>query len=388
VSKTTVDARLELLALPPIVQDGIAAGTIPLGAVPVLAKIAGKAGHGVCEAFVEAVFAGRIADVEYDEDDSDPETGAAGVVVDWAEIIRDPGHFLQLACQFADAGPLSSVFLLRAWAMFQVSQLGITDEDVIRRAVAASDGYLNVNEEDVDAARAFGALLEFDQSRFVHYTFCIDPDWLRDRALVMLERAEARSDGRSRQEPAAPEDADAKKLKRAADKEARESAAHANSNLGALLTRDFKNAPLTIERAKLIALTLLESSYGAAFGNAMAWVLDSGEINVDVQKKDGSVATKRQRSGKAMQERLQQEIIDATKPGYVIGIVVQSILAMVLVDAEAAPASVRYALDPPWQLVQSADILHLVEGQVPEGTPERMTGALAEALQKLEAADA
>lgn len=365
VSKDNVADRLKLLSLDERIQAGIGDGTIPLGAVPALVKIT-----DVADADAAAQFAGYVVKTEE---------------LEWADVIRDTGNAFEEAIQDApETSALWRIYNARPWSTVNLAEIGIEDPDVLAR-VAAVNGYVAFAEEDVDAARAYGCLLEFDQVRFANYQFVTDVNWLRDRALVMLERKEAseRDYGNTRVDKAT-EDPEDRKARLATARANRDAAQLANVNLGVTLQKELHTATLTLERAKLLALIILKH-HGTEIGFALSWVLEDSEFEVDVQRKDGTTATKRIKNPRMMAEKFEGEIMLCTKPNQVLGLLMQGLMAMVLADPEAAPQSQR--VPGPWQLTSDAAFLDFVAKDVPESISERLTARFSDTLKKYGGSD-
>src|SRR5205085_10544922 len=82
------------------------------------------------------------------------------------------------------------------YATSRVSDLPLPAEradELCRRAEALGEGWVRLDEDDADAARAYGALLEFpvQSDRFARVRFICSSELLADRVALKLERAEA-----------------------------------------------------------------------------------------------------------------------------------------------------------------------------------------------------
>ena len=176
-----VSQRLRLLRLPEAVQEAIVAGSLPLAAVPNVETIA-----SVAPAVADAVAAALT-------------TGALTA----AELTDHPEGALAELAQSEDDGACPTLVAVPGYQGLGALAL---DADLAARAEAAGVHGVSFSAEDMDAARAFGCLIEFG-SRDDHYWrrgFVADAAWLADRVAPHVERAEERARQEVERRRAAP----------------------------------------------------------------------------------------------------------------------------------------------------------------------------------------
>lgn len=149
--------------------------------------------------------------------------------------------------------------------------------------------YVEFEEADVDAARAYGCLLELDgvnrwnEPRTLRWI--TDVKFLADRLPDMVDRAEERyktelaakkssagkSAARAKAPPKSPAEKEAAKAAAEAAARYKTNAESANLELGQLIARAFEAPKVTLEEAKAIAQLLLANE-GPAMGGSYAYV--------------------------------------------------------------------------------------------------------------------
>ncbi|MGE3795248.1 MAG: ParB/RepB/Spo0J family partition protein [Dehalococcoidia bacterium] len=379
-----VSQRLRLLRLPEGVQEAIGAGVLPLSAVATVETIAAVA-PAVAEAVAATLGAGGLSAAEL----VDHPEGALRALAETGEdekqlgLVPLPGH--------VDLGALD------------------LPPDLAERAAAAGVHGVGLSVEDMDAARAFGCLIEFGggEDRYWRRGFVADAAFLADRVRLHVERAEARAveeaerraeEARERAERAAaeasergedPEQASAAALaesdgerrarERAEATEDRRSARLANLDLGrrALLAFDEPEA-ITLEMARALALTALHYHQAeAARGLALCHErLQSTETRTT---KAGAVREKVSYPDAHDAERALVEWIEAARsPEQVIGRAVQALALAWFADQTVVPRSERRPTHMPgrWGDGLAAALPPLVTGLVRSVLPERMAARL------------
>ena len=383
-SPRPVSQRLRLLRLPAGVQEAIGTGALPLSAVGTVEAIATAA-----PAVAEVVAAA-------------PGEGSPTA----AQLVDHPEHALRELMEGGEGDPTLGVVALPGHM-----DLGAIDlpPDLAERAAAAGVHGIDLSVEDMDAARAFGCLIEFGggEDRYWRRGFVADAAFLADRVRLHVERAEARAakeaerraeEARGRAERAAaeaaergedPEGASAAALaeseaerrarERADAAEDRRSARLANLDLGrrALLAFDDPEA-ITAEMARVVALTALHHHRaGAARGLALCH--ERLQVTETRTTKAGAMREKVSYPDAHDAERALIEWINGARTAeQVIGRAVQALALEWFADQAALPRSERRPADVPgrWGDGLAAALPPLVADLVRPVLPERMAARL------------
>lgn len=175
ISRKRVSERLRLLRLPEAVQERFAAGELRVSCAAVLERIA-KVSPEIASACAEAA------------------AGDDGT----AELLeRNPGRAVAGVADEPDGPPLVA---LRGYGGHLLEELPLPAEGVEdihqRYAALATDGRgpvrIALGDEDADAARAYGCLLEFAEDRYWAQQFVCDPAFIADRVRLAINRIEER----------------------------------------------------------------------------------------------------------------------------------------------------------------------------------------------------
>ena len=373
-------------------QDAIQAGALSLAAVPRVEVIA-KVSAAVAEALAAAVQAGSIES---------------------ADITDRPDDALAELAEAADGERPSLVSLP---GRHEVASLLDPEEDgdLLARVEAAGAYAVSLDADDMDAARAFGCLIEFPdrEDRYWRRGWVADRDWVRDRVRLHIERAEERSAERARQDAERRADDDARRVEGARNRavergedpdavaatigteseeerrrrerreadEDRRSARLANLDLGrrAMLSYD-EPAGVTMEMARAVVLTALHHhAQDAAQGLRLT------------QERLQRTETRTSKTG-AMRERIsyveRQEAEDALRewieaartPEQVIGRAVQALIAAFNADQVALPRSERRPTDVPgrWGGGVAAGLPDVIESLARDVLPKRLAASARE----------
>ncbi len=164
-----VSQRLRLLRLPDGVQEAIGEGVLPLSAVPTVETIAAVA-PAVADALAAALATGTITAAEVSDH---PESALAEL----AQTVHGEDPTIVAVPGYQDLGALA------------------LPADLAARAEAAGVHSVSFSADDMDAARAFGCLIEFTsgEDRYWHRGFVADAAWVADRVALQVERAEERA---------------------------------------------------------------------------------------------------------------------------------------------------------------------------------------------------
>ena len=374
-SRRHVSERLRLLRLPEPVQEAIGAGALPLAAVAPVETIAAVA-PAVAESLATALRAGVVSAAELTQH---PEGALAELAdTDWMPqaLVAVPGYL--------DLGALAE-----------------HDAEIVARAEAAGVRGIALSPEDMDAARAFGSLIEFPNrdDRYWRRGFVADADWLADRVRLHVERAEERvrqeAERRAAEGAAAPtergghdddpaaveSDDERRRRERREAQDDRRSARLANLDLGrrALLAYD-EPPEVTMEMARAVVLVALHHhAQDAAQGLRLT------------QERLQRTETTTTRAG-ATRERvryperheaeaaLAEWIEGARTPQQLIGRAVQALLGAFYADQAALPQSERRPCDVPGRYGGgiAAALPAVMDALARDVLPERPGGAVRE----------
>jgi ParB/RepB/Spo0J family partition protein len=329
-----VSQRLRLLRLPDAVQEAIGAGSLPLAAMPVVETIATVA-PAVADAVAAALGTGALTAAKLTEH---PE-GALG------ELAQSEDHgerpTLVAVPGYQDLGAL------------------VLAADLAARAEAAGVQGVSFSAEDMDAARAFGCLIEFagGEDRYWRRGFVADAAFLADRVALHVERAEerARQEAECRAAAAVPSGEDAgggdapsesdeerRRRERQEATENRRTARLANLDLGrrALLAYD-EPPEVTMQMARAVVLVALHHhAQDAAQGLRLTH--ERLQRTETTTTKAGATRERvRYPERHEAEEALVEWIEGARTPAQLVGRAVQALLGAFYADQAALPQSER-----------------------------------------------
>jgi len=349
VSADLVRARLRLLNLPEQLQKGVDSGEVPLGSADFLAAVAEKA-PAVAEAIAKAV-ASKESDITLSQ-----------LQGNTANAIRD-------AIDFAEV-PGALAFNARTHNLRIDDLPGFTDEQRVE-----IDGLYEqkpeyqytgpiLKDEDVDAARAYGCLLEVTDSFGRTTSLVTDKDWLYDvliRNLTALAEAGAQekeeraknkrtSTGSPAQLPGETDDAAKARRaeERAVQKQERIAALHRNWELGDDL--QVKAKETAVDQNLLVVLgDLVVDAYGAGLLMRGLRYTHQSLSTIEPPKKEGGlpkvtmISTDEQASDKV------NELWGKAKTeGQIAGFLTQLLVAAAYADQRATSQSDRKSQPIPW----------------------------------------
>lgn len=346
VSEQLVRDRLALLKLPDTVQKTVADGTVPLRATKELARIAEISPP------IAAAVAAAIADTEN------------GVTAGYLEDQPDDA----ISDALADADE-NEVWCQHAWTGY--GRQGVGDfnfpADQVHELTEALGtlpgsahqfwGYggkgewpLQLSKDDVDAARAYGCLLEFKDS--YRTGWITDREWLVDRFKLRIEQQQtlwAKEQKRLAREaakagPAGAPVADAKeaaKALRAKERADSLAARERNVSLGIALYKELHAPAPTLENMQLLALLILQYA-GEDIGRRGLRFVDEQSQTVTTRK-DGTISRVTHLRGTGeCRALLEQRIRRAKTPEQMLGVLLQALVAAQFADPTAAASSDRY----------------------------------------------
>jgi len=258
-SAAWVSERLRLLKLPAGVQRHIATGIVPLSAEPELravAKVSPQIAECVCEYVARQEIDGRdlidrFGDILASVASASFDPAPTMIELDWSMPISE----------LVEPGEKRDALIVRAQKMLDPSYGDSPQE--------GDDPWVDVEEADIDAARAAGCLLEHTtESQWSDATrqFVTDREFLADLAERMVDRAERESAKTTDpSQPDSPSDAgnDTERERRAQAREDAKAARPANLTLGAKLIRrrgGKVRGSQALKRAKAIAALLLHDN--------------------------------------------------------------------------------------------------------------------------------
>lgn len=250
----------------------------------------------------------------------------------------------------------------------------------------------SLGEEDADAARAFGCLLELpsgDERRA--YAYATDPEWLADRlvqkiAAYAAAEAERKRTGHEQRAPASPDDPEreARRRERERQYEARVSARARNLDLGAALAR-------WEPKVDADAVKLLGSLVLAHYGKAAAWAYRLCVEQPTTTNKQGKVSVRYPRGAQAEKELHEQAtaaLRRARTPEAALAVVVRLLVAQRLADADGLPNADRQGVYEPQELVGSKVIDKLARRVAPPSVKQHLAEQVAERERAEQAARA
>jgi ParB family transcriptional regulator, chromosome partitioning protein len=344
VSKSAgyVNERLRLLDLPEKIQDHVATGKVPVRLAKQLIEMA-KASEPVTVACVQLVVNGSV---EVEELEQRPER-VIGCLGDheWHE-------------------PQPVALAVSNYHQYELDSLPLPAEgadDIRERYTALGEevGFC-FDQQDADAARSYGCLLEFKNGNFWSASYITDPAFIADRVRLKLdayerqlkkrERDAARSDHDS-----PPEGVDAVKEQRRQERqqkaEEKQAAIAANFELGRKLQLRYDAPKITAPVAKLLALLLLDAQAERLAGRGLRYVREDWQLIEAKEVSGKSVEKPRYPRGDEAAEQLYAWIERARTPEQVVGRLLQALIAAHAADEQAVAASSRVH----WQLPGAYD---------------------------------
>lgn len=259
-----ISEALRLTRLPESAQTAIASGAFSTATARPIEQIA-----KVSAEVAEAVIAAAVADPELP-----------------AVLADRPGEVVSYVAEQAAEDPDNTLVCVSAaaWQGHDVTTLALPDDQAAevaeRVAKLTGEGPVRMRfaEADLDAARAYGCLLEFegDDAYYMRQQWVCDPAWLADRVLAGLDelekraaeqqaaapnRADQASDGGGGAQPQPVDEGEAKAQRRAASEEERQRKIEvrgANLTLGSKLAEKFHEPKLTNDVAELVAMCVFD----------------------------------------------------------------------------------------------------------------------------------
>ena len=338
VSKSAqyVNERLRLLDLPAAIQEHVATGAIPVRLAKPLREIA-NVSQPVAVACVELVARGEA---------------------DAADLEERPERLIGCLGDHEWPDPQPLALAVSGYQHYRPDELPLPDgcDDIRERAAALEAEYGSVGfvfgQEEADAARGYGCLLEFKRDRFWSHAYITDPVFIADRVRIQLDQLEAEAKRRrraaERSEPAEqpqPQTVEAEKQQRRIERqqqaEQRQQAVAANFELGRKLQLRYDAPKITTPVAKLLALLILDRDPDKLAGRGLRYTREDWQIVEPTEVRGKTVDKQRYPEGWECAEQLYAQIERARTPEQVIGRLLQALIAAHAADDEALPQSKR-----------------------------------------------
>jgi ParB/RepB/Spo0J family partition protein len=400
-SDRLVSERLDLLRLPDETQQLLAARKLPLACAPALIQIAEH------EPLLADLTAAWLAERPQDAAGfpSDP-----GEVVDdvlAAEWTNDAGQPLHpvaysvggyygpilprgraradaVSAVLAKLGAHAEAVEVAYGALPEISRTAEYDWQAREREERRQRDCFALSDEDADAARAFGCLLELPHpdGRGDH-RYVTDPEWLADRLVQKVaahvtaekERKQHGQDGRKRATATDDDpEKEARREQRQRDYEARVSSRGRNLELGAALAK--WQPKLDTDAVKLIgSLVLLH------YGKAAAWAHRLCVEQPTTTNKQGKVTVRYPRGGQAekqLHEEAAAALMRARTPEAALAVVLRLLLAQRLADTAGLPNADGQGVYEPQELSSSKVLAKLAKRVAPPSVKQHLAAEEAE----------
>jgi ParB/RepB/Spo0J family partition protein len=342
VSKTPqyVNERLRLLDLPEPIQAHVADAALPVRVAPTLIRIA-KASEPVAICLAQMVADGH-AEVGELEEQPDRLIGCLG---DY---------------QWPDPQPIALHVGYHRYALDSLPLPAEGSDDIRERYAALGEEVgFGFAQEDADAARGYGCLLEFKQGRFWGpSSYITDAVFIADRVRLALDgyekqlkRRQREADRQQTHDTDQPVDAvDAEKEQRKQERqrqaEAKQAATAANFELGRKLQLRYDAVKITAPLARVLALLILDREPEKLAGRGLRYAREDWQITETVERRGKQVEKARYPEGWEAAEQLYAWISRARTAEQIIGRLLQALIAAHAADQDAVANSSRVY----WQL--------------------------------------
>jgi ParB/RepB/Spo0J family partition protein len=332
-----VNERLRLLDLPQPIQQAVADGSIPVRLAKPLIAMA-KVSEAVATACVELVVKG-VADV--------------------ADLEERPERVIGCLGDYEWPDPQPLALALSSYQHYALDSLPLPDgcDDIRERVEAFGEPVgFSFGQEEADAARSYGCLLECKHDRFWSSSFITDPAFVADRVRLQLDNLERQAKRAQReaerQQPAATAEAvDVEKEQRRQERqqksEAKEAATAANFELGRKLQLRYDAPKISTPVAKLLALLILDRDADKLAGRGLRYVREDWQIVEPFVSRGKTVEKARYPEASEAADALYAAIERARTPEQVIGRLLQALIAAHAADEDALPQSRRVFYDLP-----------------------------------------
>lgn len=371
-SASHISERLRLLKLPADARAALATGRLPLAAAKPLGVLAALKVPSAAQ-ITEWVVSNVLDDDELLED-----------------LLDDPSTAL---CALAgDDRPEGAPFMYRANSYGREQPLtGHVDDEVIakltERRTRLGLRHITLDQADIDAARAFGCLIELE-SRYTTQRFITDAEFLVSRINGTLDLLEQRQRERSAKpatlgsaggngaappsgtassgasSPAA-QAADRAREREQAEKE-RLAAIHANRDLGLRLMKQLGSRKFDRPVAELLVQIVFAQNRELAIGGAAYTHEDFHELVTKRQKNGKTRTTFTQLDKHEAHQRALEWVLRPRSAEEVLGRLLQLLVAGVFADDRAVAKSKREHWHAPGALTTEPMIAKLARKLLPE----------------------
>ena len=206
------------------------------------------------------------------------------------------------------------------------------------------------DQQDADAARGYGCLLEFKNDGFWSSSYITDPVFIADRVRLQLDAYEKELQRREREtvprnDGSPSEPVEAEKEQRRQERQQRTEAKHAaiaaNFELGRKLQLRYDAPKITTPVAKLLALLILDSHADKLAGRGLRYTREDWQIIETKEVRGKTVEKPRYPEGWEAAEQLYAQIERARTPEQVVGRLLQALIAAHAADQDAVAGSAR-----------------------------------------------
>jgi ParB/RepB/Spo0J family partition protein len=406
-SERLVSERLDLLRLPEETQELLAARKLPLACAPALIQIAER--EPLLADLTAAWLAERAQDAaafpsdpgevvddvlaaEWTDNEGKPLDPVAYSIGGYYGPILPRGHVRAdalpavLAKLGAHAEAVESAFA----ALPEIKHASEYDWQAREREERRQRDCFALSDQDADAARAFGCLLELpDPKGRGDHRYATDPEWLADRLVQKIaahvaaeeERKQHGQDARNRAASDGDPEKQARREQRQRDYEARVSGRARNLELGASLAK--WQPKLDTEAVKLLgSLVLLH------YGRAAAWAQRLCVEQPTTTDKQGKVTVRYPRGAQAEKQvhaDATAALMRARTPEAALAVVLRLLVAQRLADTAGLPNADRQGIYEPQELSGSEVLAKLAKRVAPPSVKQHLAAEEAEREQREQA---
>jgi ParB/RepB/Spo0J family partition protein len=396
-SERLIGERIELLRLPEEARALVAARKVPLSCAPLLVRIGEREplladltavwlGEHPAGAGYFPTAPGEVVDdvlaADWQDDEGKPLHPVAYSVSGYHGPILPGRREDTLPVLLAKLGPHAKAVERAYAALPEIPHASEYDWAARDAAERRQRGCFALTDDDADAARAFGCLLELpspDGGR--DHRYVTDPEWLADRlvqkiAAYVAAEAERQEEKREQRTSASTDDAEkeARREERQRQYEERVAARARNLDLGAALAK--WHPKLDTDAVKLLgSLVLLH------YGRAAAWAQRLCVEQPTTANKQGKVTVRYPRGAQA-EKQLHEEALAALKrartPEAALAVVLRLLVAQRLADTAGLPGADRQGVYEPQELTGSAVLSKLAARVAPPSVKHHVAEREAE----------
>lgn len=340
--------RQRLVAMPEATQDAFDKGVIQIEAAPAIEKIAEQHPAAADALAALATLTPEDAEPLNYARPNDLVYGLQQVAGEEATgcMVRKRGITIDV---LRNAGLPE-----KALALFATRYAEIKAADPYRYGASAS---MALTDQDMNAARAYGCLLEVEHRRGQTLAYVTDPEWLVDRidealgkALRDAQKSKAHAAGASgvsstpKERDDSPDAKEERKRQCEAEAEARIEARNANLELGQLMGVKLRSPKVTLEEAKVIAAMALHHDGTQIAGRGLVYT--DPDLQTETEQKNGKVKVAYVAATDAA-VAMWEAIEKAKTADEVFGVVLQALVGATYADDSCVAASSRVGLWSP-----------------------------------------